>query len=611
MTTEAEHYAEAVKLAGAGPAKDQSNGKYASTLVACCVKANISSAVAQDLFDKAHNEHHIKMGVFKDAWKTQNPKPTVGDKAQKIMLSILADAELWHDQDNEPHATFTRGNHRENVQIESPGFSEWLTLRFFEATGAAASTDSIKRTVALGVARARGPNSNQYKTWIRVAEDDDAIYLDLGDDDWTVIKITSKQWGVVKDPPVRFRRGAGEALPMPERGGDINDLWQFVKVSNEGDRMLMLAWLVAALRPDRPFCILTLSGPAGSTKSSAASFLRGLIDPCDVTAGLPANEDDLMIAASAGWIFDADNISGFGARFADALCRLATGGGLRKRRLYTTADAFTLKAKRPILLNGVNPLSRRQDLMDRTILVWFPLLPEEDRESEKVLNARFKAARPKLLGALLDAVSMALGRVDEVELNAEELPRMADFAIWAEAAGPSFGWEEGAFPATYKAARETLLRSIAEGELFTRTIVKYIKTYGAIMGTASALLELLNGSLDVDLLKKAEREKEWPKNANAMGKWLGNDALGLSACGVYVEKDVHPTTRTTTYFLIAKDEYALDAIEGKVERSKKQATDVAAFLVEHVGRALVKDATAHVNGGTKGDDEPDPDAIPF
>ena len=107
-----------------------------------------------------------------------------------------------------------------------------------------------------------------------------------------------------------------------------------------------------------------------------------------------------------------------------------------------------------------------------------------------------------------------------------------------------------------------------------------------------------------------------------MGKWLGNDALGLSACGVYVEKDVHPTTRTTTYFLIAKDEYALDATEGKLERSKKQATDVAAFLVEHRGRALVKDATAHVNGGAKGhtghvnggakgDDELDPDDIPF
>ena len=45
-------YEKAVKLAAAGPAKNQTKGKYASTLVACCVKANISSAVAQDLFDK-------------------------------------------------------------------------------------------------------------------------------------------------------------------------------------------------------------------------------------------------------------------------------------------------------------------------------------------------------------------------------------------------------------------------------------------------------------------------------------------------------------------------------------------------------------------------------
>jgi len=51
-----------------------------------------------------------------------------------------------------------------------------------------------------------------------------------------------------------------------------------------------------------------------------------------------------------------------------------------------------------------------------------PAIPDHQRKPEKKFWEHFKKAQPKLLGALLDAVSCALRRLESVKLP--ELPRM-------------------------------------------------------------------------------------------------------------------------------------------------------------------------------------------
>ena len=43
------------------------------------------------------------------------------------------------------------------------------------------------------------------------------------------------------------------------------------------------------------------------------------------------------------------------ARLSDALCRLSTGGGLSKRKLYSDGDVFSVDAMRPVLIAGLDP----------------------------------------------------------------------------------------------------------------------------------------------------------------------------------------------------------------------------------------------------------------
>ena len=63
-----------------------------------------------------------------------------------------------------------------------------------------------------------------------------------------------------------------------------------------------------------------------------------------------------------------------------------------------------------------------------------------------MLWREFELARPRILGALLDATAHGLQVLPRVRL--QRLPRMADFAFWATACGSAFR-RAGTFEAAY------------------------------------------------------------------------------------------------------------------------------------------------------------------
>src|ERR1700757_1379076 len=138
--------------------------------------------------------------------------------------------------------------HRETWPIRSKRFRAWLRRRYYKATGGAASAAEIRSALDLLEARAQfaGPERAVH---VRIAEHADHIYLDLADERWRAVDIGPDGWRVIGCPPVRFRRPAGLLpLPAPERGGSIETLWSFVNLASRNDFVLIVAWLLAALR---------------------------------------------------------------------------------------------------------------------------------------------------------------------------------------------------------------------------------------------------------------------------------------------------------------------------------------------------------------------------
>ncbi len=110
---------------------------------------------------------------------------------------------------------------------------------------------------------------------MRVAREDDQIFVDLGDADRNIVAVSADGWKVVQTAPVRFRRPQSMLpLPMPERGGHLDELKQFVNIAPE-DWSLFVGALVMMFHPEGPYPIVSLTGQQGACKNINRSLHSG------------------------------------------------------------------------------------------------------------------------------------------------------------------------------------------------------------------------------------------------------------------------------------------------------------------------------------------------
>ena len=312
-----------------------------------------------------------------------------------MLTQISACGDLFHTATGTAFADLMVDGHRETWPIRSKRFRGWLRRQYYEATGSALRAQAISSELDLLEAKAQF-DAHQRSVHIRVAEHAGRIYLDLADDRWRAIEIGPDGWRVDGCPPVRFRRPAGMLpLPVPVHGGSIEALKPFLNLSTRDDFVLVVAWLLAALRSCGPYPLLAISGEQGSAKTVLAKMLKALVDPnAAPVRALPREERELMIAANNGHLLAFDNLSGLPAWLSDALCRFATGGSFAVRQLYTNDDEVLFQAARPLLVNGIEDVISRADLADRGIFLTLAPIREQQRRSETELWREFEIARP-------------------------------------------------------------------------------------------------------------------------------------------------------------------------------------------------------------------------
>jgi hypothetical protein len=470
--------------------------------------------------------------------------PAVRKKQADVLIEVASAVELFHDRDDVGHARFGVNGHKENWPIRSKGFKRWLARGFYESTQSAPSSEAMQ--AALGVLEARAQfDAPKHEVHVRVAGHDGYIYIDLADHDWRAVEIDDDGWRVVDEPPVYFRRSSGmKPLPPPAHGGSLkDDLWPLLNLKTEHEFVLLVAWLVAALRPRGPYPVLALTGEQGSAKTLLAGFLRALIDPNSVPLrALPRNEHDVYIAARNSHVQAVDNASDLPDWLSDTYCRLATGGGFSTRQLYTDDDEALFGSTRPIILNGIDDIVTRPDLADRSIVLTLAAIPDDKRKLEAELWGEFERRLPRILGALLTAVSHGLRTLPDVKL--ERKPRMADFAVWATACEGAI-WNKGTFMAAYGANIAEAVEIVLEGDQVATVLRSYINSNREFTGTATDLLKALNQIVP----ETQQKARSWPKRAANLAKVLRRIAPPLRKVGIEITfepRDKHQRTIVIT-----------------------------------------------------------------
>ena len=457
-------------------------------------------------------------------------KPTQADMI--IDVARMVDVEFFHSPESDVYARFPVGEHFEIYPVRVRQFRRYLARQVYKREGKVPSSQAINDalTVLEGIGQYEGP---EHRIFLRVGDLDGRIYVDLANDKWEAVEISKQGYRVIQKPPVYFRRPYGMLpLPVPFQKGNIEDLKPFLnlpKSTEDFTWVLTVAWLVQTFRPVGPYPPLSIIGEQGSAKSTFERLLKGLVDPnISPLRTAPRDERDFAVSAKNSWVLGYDNLSGLHNWLSDAFCRASTGGGLATRQLYTDDEEILLDFQRPMILNGIDGIIYRHDLADRAIFVDLEPIPESKRKLESEIFKAFEQARPSILGGLFYAVSTALENIDETSLD--KLPRMADFALWVQAAESALPWAKGEFLKAYSENRTQAIEHALDSDLVGSAVRKLIEKRGFWRGTAGDLLD----ELEREQSEKTLNKKGWPKSPSSISNRLRRSASFLRSVGIEV-----------------------------------------------------------------------------
>lgn len=438
----------------------------------------------------------------------------------------------------------------ESVEVRSDRTQGWLMCRYAEEHNSADTlTEWDCRTIL--------PWFHAYVTEqgvirdesIRVAADTaGTVWLDLGK---RAIHITPGTWEVVDGSAVplevRFRRPAGYLPidPAPVHGGDLNDLRRFLNCGTgpEGEMRwrTMVGWLLGTLLPWGHYAVLVLNGAPNSGKSTVASFLRMLVDPnAAPTNQYPRKEQHIIVNATNCRTTVYDNISHLSQAASDIFCQIATGMGVTERKYYTNNDPVIYVAHGPTILTGVPNFVRSSDLVTRSLRVVLPPFPDSNQQQAGgvQLEEAFMAARPRLLGALLDVFAAGLARLPEVQATAAERPndRMGDLRDLVLACEPALGWESGTWEQLTQHARKAAHARTLEESPVMDALLTFItnQPQNRWEGSTLDLYTTLSDFARAHHYNVSDRS--WPATPAALGKHLSQTVKpSLDAVGITVE----------------------------------------------------------------------------
>ena len=438
--------------------------------------------------------------------------------------------ELWHCR-HETWATLPNGwNH----PVESPEFRRWLIGECVRL-GQGAKKAQIDALVEVYAATALY-NGPEYQVHLRTAPDaKGGVYIDLADKAGQAVHVSAEGWEIIPRAPVKFYRPPNmKPLPPPLRNeADATLLQMLLNLPNESEFRLLLTACSFALLPGKPYPLIVFEGHAGAAKTSAARIVRNTLDPNEVpVAGMPHGQD-LVACAKNNAVIVLDNLSALSAAVQDDLCRLATGGGMGGRKLYTNDGDASFNASRPVIMTGINNLATRGDLADRALP--FHLGEIVTRKTDAEIQEGFAYAHPRMFAGLLDIMVVGFRRLDEVQRARRPLERMADFTQWGYAVAPAIGWAEDDFRLAYRATRREAIQTVIESDPVAAGIVEMV--HGAEQkgkpwrGFQTSLWKRL-----AEAAGDAARAPGFPRSPEALGWALKRVIPVLGDRGIRIER---------------------------------------------------------------------------
>jgi hypothetical protein len=181
-------------------------------------------------------------------------------------------------------------------------------------------------------------------------------------------------------------------------------------------------------------------------------------------------------------------------------------------------------------VNGINLVATRADLLDRALLLTLASMSDAERRTEQDCLDEFYRLRPYLLGAMFDALSVAIKTLPDVDIA--ELPRMADFARWGCAIARHLGCDDAEFLSALGVNAAAQNDTAVENSPVAQAVLRLVEEVGEWEDTPAVTLQRLAsiaGELQLDL-----KGKSWPKQPAHLTRRLNEVAPNLKRLGVTI-----------------------------------------------------------------------------
>lgn len=468
---------------------------------------------------------------------------------KKKLLEVLKDCdfELFCTPKKESHIVLDVNGALQVWEVGGSDFDDWCADQYFLKTGQGCTENALKEVARVLRCKARRTGA-VHPVYTRVARHDGRVYVDLANPAGECLEIDADGWRVITKPPVYFvRKSATFAIATPLPGGSLGQLRELLNIDGESGWQMLIAFMGYAWFGVGEYPILTLTGEHGSAKSTVAEFIKRLLDHNEATLlPVPKDDDGFLFAARVGWVFCVDNVSHLDQVQSDAFCRLSTGGGSARKKLYTDGDVCTTQMMRPSIITTITDLVTSSDMAERCFMVRSLPISEERRISKSLLREQLAATEGFIVGALATAISRALKILPTVCLL--KSPRMCDFAIFGEALWRGQGLPPGTFLMALGENTERVNAASIEGSPVAETLLAWFGERESWRGMTSELLM----ELERAATEGTKKLKSWPKAACFLGRQLDRLVPVLRFQGIEFKREQSGGGGSRSFIFLSK-----------------------------------------------------------
>jgi len=432
------------------------------------------------------------------------------------------------------------------ISVESEAFKDYLTYLFYNTEGIVPSMDSINLVQKMCRAKA---SQNILNVGVRTHKvGNDLIYDPINEDGSIVVVNKDGVTKVIPKQPYTVRYNG--MLKAEIQNGELADLKTLLKLWNlDEDQEVLISGIIGThFVAGIPHVIAIITGPHGAGKSSLSDALKAIPDPNIVTRNsLKFKEDEIAVSSLHEWVLNFDNVNTIMPdNISDLLCRISTGQGFKKRKLYTDQDDLILQYRRPIVINAINEPGYAPDFLDRALVIRLDLIPESKRKTDEEIQSLIESYAPKIRGLYLNILSKAVAIYPQVAQEYRgKLLRMADVILWGECITRSLGYEANKFYEAFVAVQQNETETSASENILIMSIEKLVERTNEWKGTTKVLYDELKGIMaEMGIDEHDSVYKQLPRNYRELGRRLTTFLPTLLNLGIEIKEDRNGKERT-------------------------------------------------------------------